>query len=75
MGENLINQLFTPSFFTSPYTRTHPRSVTSIGEVVSTNGVELNAALDALGKKADAQQSGARLAHLEKAVAEVGKRT
>lgn len=47
-------------------------SETTIGEVVSTNGVELDAALDALSKKANAPETGARVEKLEKAVAEVG---
>lgn len=38
---------------------------------MSTNGVELSAALDALGKKASAQESSARHEKLEKAVAAV----
>lgn len=57
-----------------PQNDTHPQhkhSETSIGEVVSTNGVELDAALDALGKKAGAQEVAARQEKLEKAVAEV----
>lgn len=43
----------------------------SIGEVVSTNGVELNHALDALSKKANQAEVLARQQKLEKEVAEV----
>lgn len=56
----------------SPYPPKKNNSETTIGEVVSTNGVELDAALDALSKKANAQETGARVEKLEKAVAEVG---
>lgn len=54
---------------------THPlpalHSETTIGEVVSTNGVELDAALDALRGKANAQEVAVRQEKTEKAVAEV----